>query len=194
MLRVMICLTIVLSAASSVRGDLPLPPNRKYIDPIVRFEGVAKLSEYTFRLRFTTFTGGPTGDYRYLPVPDGKPFNLHASRRLADMQLLALKRDEFERREKEDSTLRWLTDETPNVLAADVPIPSTTGPINEPVPVTSYRVSLRDGRLTVDRLPAEKKVSVAPPRSTWIAGIALSLAVTALGYRAFHRRPRSSTP
>ena len=183
MIRTAVCFT-VLMAAASVRGDIPLPPNLQYVDPVVKFEGVAKLSDYEFRLRFTSFTGAPTGVYRYLAVPEGKAFNLKAERRLGPIQLLGLKRDAFERREKEDPTLQWLTDETPGVLAADVPTPPTTGPAKQPVPVSSYRVRMKDDKLIVEAVDApkdEKKVGAAPRWSTWVSGIALSLACGGFG-------------
>ncbi len=177
-----LCSLMLALASSSSRGDIPLPPNLRYIDPIVRFEGIAKLPEYEFRLRFQTFTGGPSGTYTYRPVVEGNAFNLNAQRRLLDMQLLGLKRDEFERRAKADPSLRWLTDETPHVLAADVPSPSTVGKSTEKVPVTNYRVSLKDGKLVVERVAdEEKKAGVAPPSGTWIAGIALALAIAGSG-------------
>ena len=178
-----LCSLTLTLASSSSRGDIPLPPNLKYIDPVVRFDGVAKLPDYEFRLRFITFTGGPSGvPATYKSVTDGSAFPLGASRRLLDMQLLGLKRDEFARRAKEDPSLRWLTDKTPDVLAADVPTPSTTGKATEAVPVTNYRVSLKEGKLVVDQVAEEeKKAGVAPPSGTWIAGIALPLAIAGSG-------------
>lgn len=160
-------LTLTLAmASSSSRGDIPLPPNLKYIDPVVRFDGLAKLPDYEFRLRFITFVGGPSGvPATYKSVTDGSAFPLGASRRLLDMQLLGLKRDEFARRAKEDPSLRWLTDETPHVLAADVPTPSTTGKATEAVPVTNYRVSMKDGQLIVERIAADPETKAEA--STW---------------------------
>lgn len=195
MMRFAACVTVLL-AASSLRGDIPLPPNLQYVDPVVKFEGVAKLPDYEFRLRFTSFSGAPTGIYSYLVVPDSKAFNLNAARRLGPMQLLALKRDEFQRLEKEDPSLKWLTADTPNVLAAEVPSPSTVGPAGKPAPVTSYRVSLQNGKLSVEPIVEKttEKVGAATPWATWVSGVAISLACGGFGLWTVRNRraPRPS--
>ena len=185
MFRTGIALTLLLSLpVAALRADIPLPPNLQYVDPVVSFEGIAKLvPEYEFRLRYLTFVGGPSGvPYTYKKVSGESGFALGASRRLIDMQLLGLKRDEFQRREKEDPSLRWLNDKTPGVLAAEVQAPSTVAERGRPSPAAEYRVSLKDGKLTVERIEkAEKKAGAASPWSTWIAGIALSLGIAGLG-------------
>jgi hypothetical protein len=185
MFRTGIGLTLLLGLLADVsQADIPLPPNLQYVDPVVSFEGIAKLvPEYEFRLRYLTFVGGPNGvPYTYKKVSGDGGFALGASRRLMDMQLLGLKRDEFQRREKEDPSLRWLNDKTPGVLAAEVSSPSTVAERGRPVPAAQYRVSLKDGKLTVERIEeAEKKAGAASPWATWIAGIALSLGIAGLG-------------
>lgn len=193
MFRTGIVLTLIcgpLVAAS--RADIPLPPNMHYIDPFVRFDGLAKLPEYEFRLRFQTFTGGPSGIYTYRTVPDGKSFNLKCERRLIDMQLLGLKREEFDRRAKEDKSLQWLTDEVPGVLAAEVSPPSTVGKRGQPTPVSQYRVTLKDGVLQVEEIAVDRGgASFVSPWATWISGVALSFGAAGFGLW-LSRRPRNA--
>src|SRR5262245_50562557 len=98
-----LALTLNLIAAGTSWADIPLPKDQKYIDPQVRFEGAEKHPEYVFHLRYLTFTGGPGGvPPRLVRIADAKPFPLHAERRLINMQVLAMKRDEFEKRVKSE--------------------------------------------------------------------------------------------
>src|ERR1700680_2278567 len=79
-----------------VRADIPLPPDIKYVDPRVSFEGVDKYPDQVFFLRYLTFTGGPgRTPYTLVEVKDTKPFNLNAQRRLINVQLLTMKRDDY---------------------------------------------------------------------------------------------------
>jgi hypothetical protein len=187
-----VCSLLIVSAASA---DLPLPKDIKYVDPRVRFEGIDAHADYVFHLRFLTFVGGPNGvPYTVIEVKDAKPFNLNAQRRLINMQLLAVERKEFEKRAKDEPSLKWLTDKTEGVLAAKVVSPSTTAPISiKEVPVTTYRVTLQDGKLKVE-LVEDKKRGQAAPFGSWpnvAFGVVSALSLAWFGIW-FVRRGRAS--
>ncbi len=170
--------------ASTATADVPLPPDLHYVDPSVRLEGVDQYPDYVFHLRYLTFTGAPTVPYRVIEVKSSKAFPLNAERRLSDMRLLALKRDVFERRKKADPSLAWLNDKTDGVLEALVDAPSTVAPKNKPVPVTAYRVLLKDGKLTAEMLETaedKQKSLVVGGWPTLISGLGLSAACAAIG-------------
>ena len=113
--------------ASAVLADLPLPKNIKYVDPRVSFQGIEKNFDYVFYLRYLTFVGGPASvPHTLVEVKNSNAFNLNCQRRLMDMKLLALDRKEFDKRAKNDPSLKWLTHETEGVLWAEVSPPSTT--------------------------------------------------------------------
>jgi len=190
--------TLILAVAgsllvtSAVLADLPLPRNLKYVDPRVSFQGIDKHPDYVFHLRFLTFQGGPGGvPHRLLEVKDSNAFNLNASRRLIDMKLLAMERKEFDKRAKNDRSLKWLTDKTEGVLSAEVAPPSTTAPASvKEAPVTSYRVLLKEGKLTVELVPDKKPGAAAPAgrEPFWVAGLGLSAGLVWLGLWFARRR------
>jgi hypothetical protein len=173
---------------SAVRADLPLPSNLKYVDPRVRFEGIEKHKDYVFHLRFLTFVGGPANvPYRLIEVKDEKPFNLNAKRRLFNMSLLAMERKEFGKRAKDDPSLKWLTDKTEGVLAATVSPPATTAPATvKEAPVTTYRVTLQDGKLTTEMVQETKRGAAAP---VWPLAVVSALSLAWFGIW-FARRGR----
>lgn len=176
-MRLSLGLGLVLSLAftSVASADIPLPGNLKYIDPRVQFEGIDQLPDHVVYLRFLTFTGGPGGvPHRLMPVKDSKPFALNAQRRLFDMSLVALDRKEFEKRAKEDPTLAWLTDKTEGALVAKIQAPPTTGPaLLKEAPVSTYRVQLKDGKLSAEMVKAEKSGQANPSGllPLWAVGI-----------------------
>lgn len=153
-----------LLVVSAVSADLPLPKTLKYVDPRVRFEDVDKHMDYVFHLRYLTFTASPAGvPHTMVEVKDTKAFNLNAQRRLTDLRLLALERIEFEKQAKADPSLKWLNDKTESVLQASVPTPSTTASVSiKEVPVTTYRVTLKDGKLKVEMVKDKERSEAAP--------------------------------
>ncbi len=152
MARIVISAFLLCLAGSVALGDVPLPPDLKYVDPRVRFDGVEKHGDYVFHLRFLTFSGGPANTpYTLIEVKDEKPFQLNAQRRISNMALLAMEKKDFDKRAKDDPSLKWLTDKTAGVLSAYVSTPSTTGSVKaKEVPVTEYKVILKDGKLQVE--------------------------------------------
>jgi hypothetical protein len=184
-------LSLFLVPAAS--ADIPLPKDLKYVDPRVSFEGIDKLPDHVFFLRFLTFAGGPSGvPHTLIEVADAKPFNLNAQRRLLDFTLLAMDRKTYEAKSKDAPAAKWLTDKTEGVLKAAVPTPSTTAPASlKEVPVTPYRVTLTDGKLKVEQI-AMKKTSAAPVESSsWLVGVALAISFAWLGLW-FVRRGRTA--
>jgi hypothetical protein len=101
------------------------------------------------------------------------------------MHLLAMERKEFEKRAKEDPTLKWFTDKTGGVLRANVVSPSTVvSVLVREAPVTTYRVALQDGKLTAEMVGAKKSSSAVPP----MAGIAVALSLMSFGIWFARRR------
>ena len=184
-------LTALFSAAASY-ADVPLPKDLKYVDPRVSFEGVEKQADHVFYVRFLTFTGGPgKTPYRVMEVNDAKPFNLKAERRLINMSLLAMDRKEFDKRKNEDPSLKWLTDKTAGVTAASFNAPSTVGKVSQTeVPVTTYRVTLKDGKLTAELVKDAKRGDATPGGllPVWAFGLVGALSLAGLGMWAARRR------
>lgn len=183
---------LVLVSAAVASADVPLPKDLKYVDPRVSFEGIDKQADYVFYLRFLSFTGAPVGvPHMLIEVKDAKPFNLKAQRRLTDMSLLAMERKDFDKRKQDDASLKWLTDKTPGVLKAAIATPSTTASVNvKEVPVTAYKVTLKDGKLSAE-LVKDAKRSEAPagPLPVWGFGLVLAFSIAGLGLWFARRRP-----
>ena len=173
-----------------------MPKDVKYVDPRVRFEGVEQHVDHVFYLRFLTFTASPGGiPYRVVEVKDSKAFSLNAQRRLANMQLLAMERKEFAARVTDDPSFKWLTDMTEGVLRASITAPATTGPANlKEVPVTTYRIALKDGKLTAELVKDQKSGAAAPAGvlPTWTLGILTSCCLAWFGI--WFARRDSGTP
>jgi hypothetical protein len=187
------CLLIVTAASA----DVPLPNDLQYVDPRVSFEGIDKHADYVFHLRYLTFSGGPGGvPHRLVEVKDARPFNLNAERRLMNMSLLAMPRQEFDKRAKEDPSLTWLTDKTEGVLQAGVTPPSTTAPAgSKEVPVTTYRVAIRDGKLTVEMVEDHKQGEATPPPGlwpVWVLGVVSACCLAWFGVWFARRRGRGA--
>jgi hypothetical protein len=189
---------LVACAASFECADVPLPPNQKYIDPRVQFEGVGKYEDQVFVLKFNTGSGNPfAGPPVYLDVKNSEPFNLNAQRRLVNMELFAVERKEYEKHKNEPKK-DWLTTKTAGVLSAGINAPGTVAPADQKeVPVTRYRVEISDGKLKVEKAATEKKqsdASPAEPRSSLAnvpslaVGVALALSMATFGLWLVRRR------
>ena len=163
---ILFAFTLSLMTASLALGDIPVPPNMKYVIPRMVFDGVEKHADYVFYLRFETEGRAPNSRHNGLiEVEDEKPFDFNVQR-IFGMSLLAMERKEFDKRAKEDPSLKWLTDKTDGVLTASVSTPSTTGSVNDKeVPITANKVTLKDGKLTVELQEADKARSDAAPDS-----------------------------
>ncbi|WP_425617475.1 hypothetical protein NA78x_001153 [Anatilimnocola sp. NA78] len=179
-----------------LRADLPLPPNEEYIKPRMQFTGIETYPEYVFQLRHQSSAGNPTsGVHKYEAVRNDTPFTLDVERRIGDFQLLAMKRDAFEKRAQADPSLQWLTSETDGVLAADVDEPSVIGEKYRRLEVINVsRVEVKDGKLVVTTEPLKSEVRI-PGITWWInVGLAILLAagMVALGLRL--ARPGRARP
>ncbi len=188
----LLAFVFTLLAASVASADVPLPKNLKYVDPRVSFDGVEKHKDHVFYLRFLTFSGGPANiPHRLVEVKDSKPFNLKAQRRLINMSLLAMERKEFDKRAKDDPSLKWLTDKAEGVLAAAINSPATTGPANaKEVAVTTYRVALKDGALSAPMVKNTERSDATPAglMPMWLFGLISALSLSSLGIWAARRR------
>jgi hypothetical protein len=156
------CSLLLVSAASA---DIALPEDLKYVDPRVRFEGIDAHADHVFYLRYRTFSTGPGRGvpYTMVKVKDSNAFRIEAGRWLVDMELLALDRKEFEKRAKDDPSLKWLTDKTEGVLRARVDEPSNMASVNSKgAPLTIYRVSIEDGKLKAEMVEVQKSGRTAP--------------------------------
>jgi hypothetical protein len=176
---------VLIGFVSILRADVPLPPNLQYVDPRVQFNGIDKHDDHVFFLRFLTFSGGPAGrPHTVTEVKHTKPFNLNAQRRLTDMSLIAVERKVYEKRAKDDPKLQWLTEASPGILRTSIATPSTTAAKSlKEVPVTSYQVSIQDGKLNVQLVKDQKRSDAGPDGAMPMAmvGIALTLSITFFG-------------
>ncbi len=190
---------VVVAAVSGNAGPARLPKDHKRIDPPVRFEGIEKHSEYVFHVQ----CGGAYLSYRTFQVKDAKSFPLDfpnfkdRAPTISYMVLLAMKRQDFEKRAKADPKLEWLTEKTEGVLSVKLAPPSLVAPVTvKEIPVTTYRVTIKDGKLTAEKV-AGAKSSAAPPASllpNWAFGLVGSASVAWLGLWFVRRRPATPPP
>jgi hypothetical protein len=172
------CLVWVSAAAA----DVPLPSDKKYVTPKVSFEGVDKQADYVFFLKYNAGNGNPfAAAPTVIEVKNAEPFDMAGGRRIAAVQLFAVPKADAAKL-RETNPKEWGTDKTPGVLKADVTAPNTvvSSKLKE-VPVTTYRVSVADGKMKVEMLAAENKRGEAPadrlPRVAAASAAALSLAL-----------------
>jgi hypothetical protein len=169
-------------------GPAPLPKGRKVVEPPVRFVGLDKHPDYVFHAYFcATYFGCNLAE-----VKEGEPITIKFSKDsfkgrvpAARLYLLALERTEFEKRKKDDPSLTWLTEEKKGngVLWAELKAPETTAPETvKEVPTTTYRITLKDGKLSGEKME-EKKSSAneALLLPSWALGLVGSVALAWLG-------------
>jgi len=153
-----------LANASAAAADIALPPPPT---PKVRFAGVEKHPGHVFYVKFITNGQGRKGK----PAPDvvvraevkddnamlltGTQFTAR------DMFLLAMPRAEFTRLKSKNSSLEWLAEKAPGVLAASIPSPPLPIDFFKKVesPLTTYNVAIIDGKLTAEMVKAPKTSS-----------------------------------
>jgi hypothetical protein len=111
--------------------------------------------------------------------------------------LLVMKREDFERHAKDAPKLDWLTDTADIVLSCPLPGPSNMAPETmEDVPVATYHVTLRDGKLSVE-LVNDPRAAAPPPMTLlplWAFGVAASVAIAGLGIWFVRRRRATPQP
>jgi hypothetical protein len=175
----------VTAAVSANAGPPSVPKGQKRIDPLVRFEGVEQYPDYIFHVRCGAVYLGT----RWFPVQDAKPFALKfdsfkQSAPTLYMTLLAMKREDFNKRAKDNPKLDWLTENTPGVLSAKLDAPSVTIPVEQKdVPLTTYRVKLKDDKLSAEKVE-DPKTGEGPPLGlvpAWTFGLVSSLSIGWLG-------------
>ena len=167
-------------------GPPRLPKGYKVAEPSVRFTGTDKCADHVFYLNNRTayFDFG----HGLVEVKGSEPITLAFKTKdyipNLHVVLLAVERRDFEKRKKEDVSLKWLIDEKYGVLSAKLTPPETTASAAaREIPVTTYRVTLKEGKLSAEK--AEQKKSDAGNRSgslpPWILGIVSSLSIAWLG-------------
>jgi hypothetical protein len=184
-------------------GPAPLPKDRKVAEPPVRFEGLDKHPDYVFCLHYHVLFRDST----LLEIKDDQAFKLHFKftdrSPVVYMTLFAMERKEFEKRKKEDPSLKWLYEpSTKGVLQAKLNPPETTVPITvKDIPVTTYRVTLEDSKLSAEKVEnkkcGEESTGLLPP---WVFAMVSSLSIAWLGVwfarrdgaRTFGRMTRES--
>lgn len=176
---------LIAAAVSANAGPAPLPKDRKVAEPPVRFDGLEKHPDYVFHLRYHVLYSDTT----MIEVKDANAIKLKfkwtdRSPSMTYMALLAMERKEFDRRKKEDSSLKWLEAKADGVLEVKLTPPATTVPLTvKEIPVTTYRIDLKDGKLGAEKVEdkkgdGEKPTGLLP---MWTLGIISSLSITWLG-------------
>jgi hypothetical protein len=183
----MVCSLVMAGTLWANAGPPPLPKDRKVAEPPVRFEGIDAHPDYVFHLYFY---GNFMPEAR-IEVKDANPFKLDFKRKdrtptVSYMAIVALRRTDFDKRKQDDPSLKWLTANptTQGALAARLTPPETTVPVTvKEIPVTTYRVTLKDGKLSAEKVE-QKKSGAANPSGllpTWTIGIVSSLSIAWLG-------------
>jgi len=181
----------LVAAVFANAGPPPLPKGHKVAEPPVRFEGIDKHPDHIFHLCYGgTFLGVTVVEIKDANVIKLKfKFGLNSQDHkpnLSYMALVAMERKEFEKRQKENPSLKWLYDEpkAKGVLEAKLVPPATTVPITvKEIPVTTYRVTLKNGKLSAEKVEDKKRGAEGPTGSLspLTFGIASSLSMAWLG-------------
>lgn len=192
--KLVLSISIGLVVAAGARANAPLPKSLKFFEPPVRFEGIDKHADHVFHMRYVAGIPGYPGPPKLVEVRDSKEIKIDGIH-IWKITLLAVERKEFEKRAKDDPKLDWLTEKSRGVLAVDVEQPSTTMPktLKSP-PVTTYRVSLNEGKLKAEKFEEKNKSSGGPGLGLlpiWALGIVCSVSLSWLGIWGARRRPSS---
>ena len=171
--------------ASAVSADVPPPPNAKTMAR-VSFQGIEEHPDYVFYLLRPGGGGGPrTFPPTLTAVKDSKPFNLNGGRYgLGGMKLLAVEQKEFDKRAKDDPALKWLTGKIEGFLSAALDAPVMVAPADvKEDPTTTYNVSLKEGKLTVELVPDAKRSESTPTGlvPTAVAGLGIAICMAGMG-------------
>ncbi|HYV36533.1 MAG TPA: hypothetical protein VE988_12550 [Gemmataceae bacterium] len=171
----------------------PVPEGHKIIDPHLCFEGIDDHKDYVFYVR-CSFVGGRI--LEEVKAPKALKLAIKdvdrptVNPQINNLFLLAMDRDQFNRRSKEDSSLEWLEESAQGVFSAKLTPPATTAPANlKDPPVTTYRVTLKDGKLSAQKIE-DKKSSEGQQAGLlpmWAFGLVSSLSIAWLGIWAARR-------
>jgi hypothetical protein len=167
-------------------GPPQLPKDHKVVEPLCTFEGIDKHPDYVFHLYYY----GYFTERNVIEVQDAKAFKLEFKRKdripeVAYIALKAMERKEFDKRKKADPELKWLDDpKAEGVLIAKLPLPDTTAPISvKEAPASTWRITLKDGKLTAEKVEDKKRDEKRPTGllPIWAIGIVGSLSMAWLG-------------
>lgn len=186
MIRFLSLMVLLLFASGAIANFGPpyVPKDYKLVEPPVRFEGVDKYSEHAFYLYFSA----PYYGSKLVEVKNGEPIKLSfgsGGNRYPDLyaKLLTLERKDFEARKMTDPSLKWLAEEKKGILSADLDAPKSIAPVTtKEVPVSVYRVTLKDGKLSAEKIAPQKgaaaPTSLLPPSAV---GLVMSFSLVWLG-------------
>lgn len=176
-----IAATLTFAAAISANSGPPsLPKEHRVHEPSVCFEGIDKHADHVFYLRFNIIYRGLT----LIEVKDDKAIKLNlgfTDRKpvFGEMVLLAIERKAFEQRKKDDPSLKWLKETNEGLLVAKLDPPESTVPVSVKTNATmTYRVTLKEGKLSVDKVDEKKPTGLLP---IWVFGLIGSVSVLWLG-------------
>src|SRR5262245_2105964 len=155
---------VVLVVISANAAPVPLPKGHKIAEPPVRFEGIDKLTDYVFCLQYFEGDVGDPPRITIFEVKDSNATKLifktkDSAPKVTSMYLLAMERQEFDIRKKRDPSLGFLAGRADGVVywEAKIPPPETTVPISvKYIPVTTYRVTFKDRKLSAEKVNSEK--------------------------------------
>jgi hypothetical protein len=191
-----LALLIGLFAISTVRADIALPPDFKYVEPMVRFEGVDKHEDYVFYLRYQTGNGNPFAvPASLVEIKDAKAFPMRSQRRIADTHVLAMVRKDFDARKASEPSMDWFKDKTPGVLRANIATPNNilNTSKEKKLPVMTYRVAIKDGKLSAETVKeSTEKRSEAGPSGLMSIGVFAAVAA-AIGAGLWFVRRKTGT-
>jgi hypothetical protein len=188
----------LVGAVCANAGPPPLPKGHKVAEPSVRFEGIDKHPDHIFHLYYSGVFLGRT----LVEVKDANAIKLDLKMKdrtphVTYMALTAMERKEFDRRKQADPELKWFSNlDTAGILTAKLMPPETTVPIAaKEIPVT-YRVTLKDGKLSAEKVEAKKGAAegqsgLLPP---WTFGILMSLSMAWFGIWFARRGAAAAKP
>lgn len=184
----LLAVAVLLTPMAAAFADLPPPAGERRVNPVVRFEGIEKYPGYVFFLRYLGSNGPPVFSGGVPPmvieIIDSKSIDLYAHRHISVFEFFALTREDFEKRVKDDPSRKWLTATAPGALRANIGGPITTASIRDKVdPVTTYRVSIRNGQLNAVMVNSvmRSEAPVNAPSSLCGFASAFTLCLTSLG-------------
>lgn len=146
-------------------GPPYIPKDQKLAEPRLQFTGITDQPEYAFVLRYSvTYLGGIP-----IEVKDDKEIKITFQKTdrisvMNSLTLYALKRKDFEKRQKDDPSLKWLTEKTEGVLIAELkPLDTTIPNTLKENPLNRYQVTIKEGKLNVEQ--TDPKPSEEPKKS-----------------------------
>jgi hypothetical protein len=184
---------------SVTSADLALPSHLKYVDPLVRFEGIEEHQDHVFFVCYYSTGGNPDGcPPSLVEVKNSVVFKLGAHRRIFRMAVLSILRKDLDKRKADDRSVSWIDGkpmkngqpalswlrDLPEARYTPVEHPPTLASTFGSEGETVYQVSIQAGRLwahLVSKPSPPSENVVVDLMQTWVFGVLVAVSLACLG-------------